>query len=508
MRGETQVMSHATLVFQPRRNDGATVLAAMAASGDGLFGQRMRKLVVEQDMHRAHRRALLDVANAAASSDRLAKTAALVIQENAEELYAPLHSVPSSAGELALHYAFPPYSTGEVGRVGTAGRRELGHGNLAERALASLMPVPYAVDARLLQAKQHASGKHGNVDAPVPSPHFPFAARVSTTVVSSNGSSSMAAVCAGSLALADAGVPMPTGHCAGISIGLVMEEEEDEEDEEDELETASGGAEDEDEGGSPDVGDDEAAPMSYQVLVDIQGLEDGMGDMDFKVAGTASGITAIQLDVKPRTGVPVSILREALLHHARPTLNTILAAMNAACEPAKDAMSAQERRKPDAPLAGSVTIPRTAVPRLVGPGGSRARLIEANAAERDNPWSLKHAAGGLIEIEFLAQTGALLHGLKDARRPAVALPALVDAGWLSPDAAETLAQTARLLSALQQVERVALEGAMAPEAAGPELRQVLARAAEVADFDQLSQRLSTAIKETAGIVSDVFDLPD
>ena len=137
----------------------------------------------------------------------------------------------------------------------------------------------------------------------------------------------------------------------------------------------------------------------------------------------------------------------------------------------------------------------------------RARLIEANAAERDNPWSLKHAAGGLMEIEFLAQTGALLHGLSDARRPAIALPTLAGTGWLSADAAQSLAAAARLLSALQHVERVALDAPLAPDAIGPELRQVLARAAEVEDFAQLSARLETVTKTAAGIVAAMFDPP-
>ena len=135
----------------------------------------------------------------------------------------------------------------------------------------------------------------------------------------------------------------------------------------------------------------------------------------------------------------------------------------------------------------------------------RTRLIEANAPERDNPWSLKLAAGGLMEIEFLAQTGVLLHGLKDARRPVDALPALAAAGWLSAEVAQELAEAARLLLALQQVERVALEGALAPDAAGPELRQVLIRAAEVETFETLSSRLAKITARSAAIIAETFD---
>lgn len=376
MRGETQVVGNATLVFQPRRNE-AEAAAMMAASGDGLFTRRMRKRAVEHSMHRAHRDALIASAQAVSGVDSLS-TAASTIQENAEELYAPLHGLPSTAGELVLQYNFPPYCTNEIGRVGTTGRREMGHGNLAERALASLMPVPYATDDHM-SLPVPSSDSLGVDVVPVPSPLFPFAVRVSANVMSSNGSSSMAAVCAGSLALADAGVPMPSGHCAGISIGLVMEEGEDD----DMADDAVLDFGDESSGSQRQPKQDNAtAERRYQILVDIQGLEDGMGDMDYKVAGTASGITAIQLDVKPQMGVPVHILGEALRGFARPTLETILQKMNATCQPADDAHASQARRKAHAPMAGRVVIPRTAVPRLIGPNGSRARLIEAESGAK------------------------------------------------------------------------------------------------------------------------------
>jgi polyribonucleotide nucleotidyltransferase len=145
-----------------------------------------------------------------------------------------------------LHYNFPPYSVGEVGRIGSPGRREIGHGKLAERALSYLLPEN----------------------------DFPYTIRLVSEITESNGSSSMATVCAGSLALFDSGVPMKAA-CAGISIGLISEE----------------------------------GMKNYKIITDIQGLEDHMGDMDFKVAGTKDGVTSVQLDIK-LGGIPIPILKE------------------------------------------------------------------------------------------------------------------------------------------------------------------------------------------------------
>src|SRR5208282_2297596 len=143
---------------------------------------------------------------------------------------------------------FPPFSVGEVKPVRGAGRREIGHGALAERALANLLPAEV---------------------------EFPYAMRVVSDILESNGSSSMATVCGGSLALMDAGVPMKAP-CAGIAMGLV-------------------------------VGDD----GKYSILTDIAGAEDHYGDMDFKVAGTREGITALQMDIKV-TSISIAMMREAL----------------------------------------------------------------------------------------------------------------------------------------------------------------------------------------------------
>ncbi|GIW06425.1 MAG: hypothetical protein KatS3mg060_1230 [Dehalococcoidia bacterium] len=151
------------------------------------------------------------------------------------------------------HYNFPPYSTGETGRVGAPRRREIGHGALAERALEPVIPDQEA---------------------------FPYTIRVVSEVLSSNGSTSMASVCAGTLALLDAGVPIKR-HVAGVAMGLIM-------------------------------GDD----GKYAILTDIQGVEDAFGDMDFKVAGTEKGITALQMDIKVK-GITLEIMERALAQSAR-----------------------------------------------------------------------------------------------------------------------------------------------------------------------------------------------
>src|SRR4026208_403209 len=149
---------------------------------------------------------------------------------------------------FVLHNNMPPYATGETGRVGSPKRREIGHGRLAKRALIGMLPAPEA---------------------------FAYSLRVVSEITESNGSSSMASVCGGCLALMDAGVP-PKGHVAGIAMGLIKE------------------------------------GNRFAVLTDILGDEDHLGDMDFKVAGTESGITALQMDIKIQ-GITKEIMNVALL---------------------------------------------------------------------------------------------------------------------------------------------------------------------------------------------------
>lgn len=210
-----------------------------------------------------------------------------------------------------LHYNFPPYSVGETGRMGAPGRRELGHGSLAERALSYVLP---------------------SVDA------FPYTIRLVSEITESNGSSSQASICGGSLALMQAGVPIKE-HVAGIAMGLIKE------------------------------GDD------YVVLTDIMGLEDHLGDMDFKVAGTKNGITALQMDMKI-TGISEDIMRIALKQALIARLQ-ILDVMN-------NTISTPNDLGPTVPRIHQMTIPKDKIAVLIGPGGKNIKgIIETTGATID-----------------------------------------------------------------------------------------------------------------------------
>jgi polyribonucleotide nucleotidyltransferase len=202
-----------------------------------------------------------------------------------------------------LHYNFPPFSVGEVKPLRGAGRREIGHGALAERALANLLP---------------------------PEVEFPYAMRVVSDILESNGSSSMATVCGGSLALMDAGVPMKAP-CAGIAMGLV-------------------------------VGDG-----NFSILTDIAGAEDHYGDMDFKVAGTREGITALQMDIKV-TSISINMMREALAQAKKARLQ-ILDTMDKTLSAHREAISAY------APRLYKLSIPTDKIRDLIGPGGKKIKSI-------------------------------------------------------------------------------------------------------------------------------------
>jgi polyribonucleotide nucleotidyltransferase len=203
-----------------------------------------------------------------------------------------------------LHYNFPPFSVGEVKMLRGAGRREIGHGALAERALANLLP---------------------------PEVEFPYAMRVVSDILESNGSSSMATVCGGSLAMMDAGVPMKAA-CAGIAMGLV-------------------------------VGDNGA----YSILTDIAGAEDHYGDMDFKVAGTREGITALQMDIKV-TSISIQMMREALAQAKKARLQ-ILDTMESTLGAHRESISAY------APRLFKLSIPTDKIRDLIGPGGKKIKSI-------------------------------------------------------------------------------------------------------------------------------------
>ncbi|HTB92058.1 MAG TPA: polyribonucleotide nucleotidyltransferase [Candidatus Sulfotelmatobacter sp.] len=202
-----------------------------------------------------------------------------------------------------LHYNFPPFSVGEVKMLRGAGRREIGHGALAERALANLLPQEV---------------------------EFPYAMRVVSDILESNGSSSMATVCGASLAMMDAGVPMKAP-CAGIAMGLVVE------------------------GGN------------YSILTDIAGAGDHYGDMDFKVAGTREGITALQMDIKV-TSISIGMMREALAQAKKARLE-ILDIME------KTLSSHRENISLYAPRLYKLSIPTDKIRDLIGPGGKKIRSI-------------------------------------------------------------------------------------------------------------------------------------
>ena len=218
----------------------------------------------------------------------------------------------SPSKRFMLHYNFPPFSVGEVGFMRGAGRREIGHGALAERALTPLIPDAMA---------------------------FPYTMRVVSDTLESNGSSSQAAVCGASLSLMDAGVPLPA-HVGGVAMGLVKE------------------------------GD------KYAVLTDIAGAEDHYGDMDFKVAGTRAGITALQMDIKV-TNVTTAIMKEAL-EQARHGRLFILDKMYAAIAQPRSSMSQY------APRIYTLKIPTDKIRDVIGPGGKVIRgIIEQTGVKID-----------------------------------------------------------------------------------------------------------------------------
>lgn len=214
---------------------------------------------------------------------------------------------PTTSKRYMHHYNFPPYSTGETGRVGSPKRREIGHGFLAERALVPVLPSRE---------------------------EFPYAIRQVSEALGSNGSTSMGSVCASTLSLLNAGVPL-RAPVAGIAMGLVTDEVD--------------------------------GQTRYAALTDILGAEDALGDMDFKVAGTSEFITAIQLDTK-LDGIPSSVLAAALTQ-AKDARLTILNVLNSAID-------APDEMAPTAPRVISVQIPVDKIGELIGPKGKTINSIQ------------------------------------------------------------------------------------------------------------------------------------
>lgn len=221
--------------------------------------------------------------------------------ETNAQRYEDLHG--DATQRFYLQYTFPPFSVGEVGRVGPPGRREIGHGKLAERSLTAILP------------KQE---------------DFPYVIRLESNITESNGSSSMASVCGGCLAMMDAGVPIQRP-VAGIAMGLVLE------------------------------GD------KHAILSDILGAEDALGDMDFKVSGDDRGITAFQMDIKVE-GITHAIMRDAL-KQAKEGRTHILQKMLAACPTSRQEMSSY------APRIETLQIKPSKIGIVIGPGGKQIRAI-------------------------------------------------------------------------------------------------------------------------------------
>ncbi|MGR3249810.1 MAG: polyribonucleotide nucleotidyltransferase [Paracoccus sp. (in: a-proteobacteria)] len=228
-----------------------------------------------------------------------------------EQIIDALHG--NSRSNFLLHYNFPPYSVGEVGRVGSPGRREIGHGKLAWRALQAVLPAPT---------------------------DFPYTIRVVSEITESNGSSSMASVCGGSLSMMDAGVPLKAP-VAGVAMGLILEDD-----------------------------------GRFAVLTDILGDEDHLGDMDFKVAGTENGITSLQMDIKVQ-GITPAIMEQALAQ-AKDGRMHILSEMSNALTEGRREFSAH------APRIETMQIPTDKIREVIGSGGKVIReIVEVSGAKVD-----------------------------------------------------------------------------------------------------------------------------
>ncbi|MDE3125335.1 MAG: polyribonucleotide nucleotidyltransferase, partial [Bacteroidota bacterium] len=227
----------------------------------------------------------------------------------------------SDYSKFILHYNFPPFSTGEVKPMRGPGRREVGHGNLAMRSLKQMMP--------------------GN--------EYPYTTRIVSDILESNGSSSMATVCAGSLALMDAGVPIPK-HVSGIAMGLITR----------------------------------SSDNKYAILTDILGDEDHLGDMDFKVTGTKDGICGVQMDIKI-DGLSMELMREAL-NQAKTARLHILDEMY------KTISSARPEVKPHTPRMEKIIVDKEFIGAIIGPGG---KVIQ----------ELQRETGTTINIEEVGNTG-------------------------------------------------------------------------------------------------------
>jgi polyribonucleotide nucleotidyltransferase len=250
------------------------------------------------------------------------------------------------ASSFYLQYFFPPFSVGEVGRTGPPGRREVGHGKLAERALSSILPSKDA---------------------------FPYTIRLESNITESNGSSSMASVCGGCLAMMDAGVPIERP-VSGIAMGLILEKDK------------------------------------FTILSDILGIEDDLGDMDFKITGDQKGITAFQMDIKVE-GITIDIMRAALAQ-AKEGRTHILSKMLEACPKPREQMSKY------APRIEVIRIKPSKIGTIIGPGGKQIRaIIEETGVDID-----------IDDEGFITLSSPNLTGIEKARKIIGDLTAEVEIG--------------------------------------------------------------------------------
>lgn len=272
---------------------------------DGRHSKQIRPIDVEQHiLPRVHGSSLFT------RGETQALAVCTLGGESMAQRFEDLHG--ESTSRFYLQYFFPPFSVGEVGRIGAPGRREVGHGKLAERSLAAILPKKEV---------------------------FPYVIRVESNITESNGSSSMATVCGGCLALMDAGVPIKRP-VAGIAMGLVLE------------------------------GD------RYTILSDILGIEDALGDMDFKVAGDKEGITAFQMDIKVE-GITLEIMRTALAQAKEGRIH-ILNKMLEVCPNYREQMSDY------APRIETLQVKPSKIATIIGPGGKQIRaIIEATGVQID-----------------------------------------------------------------------------------------------------------------------------
>ncbi len=316
---KVQAIGHFSEVYA-EREDLVDVLKSVRTIVDELEAELVRDLIVEDHM-RPDGRALNEIRPLSASIDLLPRThgSALFTRGQTQALATTTlgaigeHQILDGLGiedmkRFMLHYNFPNFSVGETGRYGAPGRREIGHGALGERALLQVMPSEE---------------------------EFPYTVRVVSEILESNGSSSQASICAGCLSLMAAGVPIKAP-VAGIAMGLITK------------------------------------GKKHAVLTDIQGLEDHMGDMDFKVAGTRNGITALQMDIKIK-GVTEAILKEALgqAHEARMQILDLMESIIK--EPRKEL-------SPYAPKIATIDIKPEKIKDVIGRGGEMITKIILEAS--------------------------------------------------------------------------------------------------------------------------------